>query len=105
MVRFTTASQGAEVEFILRPRNSRPRIVERRTDKHTCEVSCVENAPPPQQEMQVETVLISVHSGTVTLALVPEEDDAALREAMLEERDAGAATPVPRERSPGHPMF
>ena len=54
--------------------------------------------------MQVETVLLAVHSGTVTLAPVPEEEDEALREAMMEELDVGAVTPVPRERSSGHSM-
>ena len=65
------------------------------------EVRCLENATP-QQEAQVETVLLSVHSGTVILAPVPEEDEEALRESMSDELDAGAATPVPRERSTAH---
>ena len=40
----------------------------------------------------------------MTLALVPEEDGDALRESMMDEIGAGAATPVPRERSP-HPDY
>ena len=93
------------MESSLRPWNSRPRIVERQTEKLTFEVRLLENAPPPQQEVQVEAVLLSVDSGTVTLAPVPEEDDESFREAMMEELDVGAVAPVPRERSSGHPMF
>ena len=48
--------------------------------------------------------LLSVRSGTVTLAPVPEKDAEPLRESMMEELDASAVTPVPRERSPRHPM-
>ena len=65
----------------------------------------MEKIPPPRQEVQIETVLLAVHSVAVNLAPVPEEDDDTLQEAVVEERDAGAATPVPRERSPGHPRF
>ena len=51
---------------------------------------------PLQQEVQVERVLLSVR----VFHFVPEEDVDALRESMKDEIDAGAATPVPRERPP-----
>ena len=56
--------------------------------------------PPIHHEVQIETVLLSVHSGTVLLKPVPEEDDETLRGAMTEDIDADAVTPVPREASP-----
>ena len=59
---------GAEVEFTLRPRNSRPRIVECE-ETNTFEVNLLENAPL-QQGVEVETVLLSIQAGPVTLALV-----------------------------------
>ena len=71
----------------------------------TFDVTFLVNAPPPQQEVQVETVLLAVRSGTVTLAPVPEEDDEAPREAMLEELDVRAVIPVPREQWSGHPRL
>ena len=40
----------------------------------------------------------------MTLALVPEEDVDALWESMMDDIDAGAVTPVPRERPP-HPDY
>ena len=46
----------------------------------------------------METVTLAIHSGTVALEPVQEEDE---RDNV--ENDADAATPVPRARS-GHPM-
>ena len=47
--------------------------------------------------MQVETVLLAIQSGIVTLELVLEEEDKAM---LLENIDVGAVTPVPRVWSP-----
>ena len=61
-----------------------------------------------QQAVQVETILLSVHIGTVTLTPVPNADEAELLESMMDEIDADAPTPVPRARSSrelGHRMY
>ena len=97
VVAVATASLGAEVEFTLRPRNSRPRIVESLREENTFEVRFLENAIP-HQEVQVETVLFSVHSGTVALFPVPEDDEAALRESMMDELER---SPGPRLQADG----
>ena len=78
-----TTALGAEIKFTLRPRNSRPRIVENER-VNTSSVDFLDNAPP-QQEVQVETVLRSIQAATVTLAPVPEEDEDALHESMMDE--------------------
>ena len=48
--------------------------------------------------VHVETILLSVHTGTVTLVPVPDVDEEKLLESMMENIDAEALTPVPRER-------
>ena len=61
-----------------------------------------------QQTVHVETILLSVHTGTVTLTPVPEGDEEEPIEFMMEESDADAPTPVPRARSsrePGQRMY
>ena len=88
---------GAEVEFTLRPRNSRPRIVECE-ETSTFAVNFLEDTPL-QQGLEVDKVLLSMHAGSVTLAPVQEEDEEELHKSMLDEIDAGALTPAPRERS------
>ena len=98
VVTVTTASLGAEVEFTLRPRNSRPRIVECQ-ETNTFTVNFLLNTPL-QRGVEVETVLLSMQAGIVTLAPVQEEDEDGLRRSMLDEIDVGALTPAPRERSP-----
>ena len=43
-------------------------------------------------------MLLSVHTGTVTLTGVPETDEEALFDSMMNEKGANAPTPVPRAR-------
>ena len=47
----------------------------------------------------METVLLSIQAGTVYLAPVREENEEELMSSRQHEIDAGALTPVPRERS------
>ena len=99
---------GAEVGFTLRPRNCRPRIIEREEDRTTCEVTLQEHQPLTPQTVQVETSLLSVHTGTVTFTLVPGVEEEAVLESMMEEVDADALTPVPHEqlsREPDQSMY
>ena len=77
VVTVTITALGANVQFPFRPRNCRPRIVEVQEETTTCEVRAFENPPLTQQESQVQSVLLAVHLGTVTLALVQEEDGEA----------------------------
>ena len=65
----------------------------------------LENATAPTRSASSKQSYFQFTAGTVTLAFVPEEDEDALRESMMDALDAGAATPVPRERFPAHPMF
>lgn len=96
----TTVAQGVEVEFTLKPRSCRPCIVERKEDNTTFKVRFLENLPPLQREVQVEAMLLAMHSGIVNLERVRKEDDEVQLEAMMEEIDACVVAPVPRERSP-----
>ena len=50
------------------------------------------------QTLQVETILLSVHTGTATLIPLPDVDEEEVLESMMEEIDAEAFTPVLRER-------
>ena len=47
----------------------------------------------------METVLMSIQAGTVYLAPVREDNEEELMSSLQDEIDAGAVTPVPRERS------
>ena len=88
-----------QVKFTLGPRNFRPRIVECQ-ETNAFQVKFLENTPL-RQEVEVETVLLSVQAGTAYSAPVPEEEDKEeLRKSLQDEIDAGALTPAPRERSP-----
>ena len=49
----------------------------------------------------VETVLLLVHNGTVTLVPVPEEEEEVTHESIIDKIDANAPTPVPHAWSPG----
>ena len=72
VVTVTTASIGVEFEFTLRPRNCRPRIVERKEDRAMFKVSFQEHLPVAQRTVQLETIPLSVHTRTVTLTPVPQ---------------------------------
>jgi hypothetical protein len=50
------------------------------------------------QTVQVDTIRLSVHTGTVTLVPVPDVDEEETIESMMAEIDAESLTPVPRER-------
>ena len=67
VVKVTTVSLGAEVEFTLRPRNCRPCIVDNE-GANAFSANFLENAPP-EQEVQMGTALHSIQVGTVALAL------------------------------------
>ena len=97
MVTITSTSRGAEVEFTLRPRNNRPRVAEC-PGASTFKVNFLENELL-QQRVETETVLLSIQAGTVYLAPVREENEEELLNSLQDEIDAGAVTPVPRERS------
>jgi hypothetical protein len=80
--------------------------VDKQEDNATCELRFREHPPLIQQEVQVETVLLSVHSGIATLKTVLEADEEELLESMVDEIDADTFTLVLRERSKaeqGHP--
>ena len=47
----------------------------------------------------METVLLSIQAGTTNLAPVREENAEERASSLQDEIDAGAVTPVPRERS------
>ena len=56
----------------------------------------------------VESVLLPVHNGTVTLVPVPEEEEEVTHESIIDKIDANAPTPVPRARSSrefGRPLY
>ena len=71
--------------------------MEREEENNTFEVRFLRNALPPQHEVQVEAVLLAIHSGTVALEHVPEEYAEAM---LMEDIDVGAVTSAPRVRSP-----
>ena len=55
---------------------------------------------PVQRRVELDTVLLSIQAGTVYLASVQEDEMAEeLMRSFQDEIDAGALTPVPRERS------
>ena len=61
-----------------------------------------------QQTVQVETIVLSVHTGTFTLTPVPEADEEELIESMTDEIDADAPTPVlraPSSKEPDQRMY
>ncbi len=75
--------------------------------RHSKSVFFLRNPPLTQQEVQVETDLISVHADIVTLLPVPGTCEEELLESMTAQIDADALTPAPRGRSKaetGHPM-
>ena len=93
VVTATTTAQRAEVEFTLRLRNCRPRIVDNKEENNTFEVRFVEKPAAPQHAAQVEPVLLAIYSGPVTLEPVPEKDFEAMQQKST-------PAPVPRTHSP-----
>ena len=72
--------------------------MERKDDNATFEVSFQEHPLVSQQTVQVETILLSVHTDIATPTPVPETDEEGLFEFMMSEIDADAPTLVPRVR-------
>ena len=60
------------------------------------EINLQDRPEPAQQAIEVETVILSTHAGTVTLVL--DIMDAEEYYELLDEVDPDAPTPVPRAR-------
>ena len=67
--------EHAAVSCALRPRNCRPRMVERIVAEKTFDLRFTPEEIRHQQQVQMETVILAIGSETVTLEPVQEEDE------------------------------
>ena len=70
-----TTRDHVGVAFTIRPRNCRPRTVERTGGAHTFGLRLTPEEIRHQQQVRMETVALAIYSGTVTLEPAREEDE------------------------------